>query len=42
MGAGFGTYGEENKAWSAEEAKGFIKITANAGAIYNHIHPLDD
>jgi len=42
MGAGFGTYGEENKAWSAEEAKGFIKITANAGAIYNHIHPKDD
>ncbi|MEJ6546858.1 MAG: argininosuccinate synthase [Arcticibacterium sp.] len=42
MGAGFGTYGEENKAWSAEEAKGFIKITANAGAIYNQIHPLDD
>ena len=42
MGAGFGTYGEENKAWSAQDAKGFIKITANAGSIYNHIHPLDD
>ncbi len=42
MGAGFGTYGEENKAWSAQDAKGFIKITANAGSIYNHKHPLDD
>ena len=42
MGTGFGTYGEENKAWTATDAKGFIKITANAGTIYNHIHPLDD
>lgn len=34
MDAGFGSYGEMNKAWTAEDAKGFIKITANAGKIY--------
>lgn len=42
MGANFGTYGEEHKAWSAQDAKGFIKVTANAGTIYNQIHPQDD
>lgn len=34
----FGTYGETNKAWSAEEAKGFIKLSANAGKIYQHVN----
>lgn len=33
MQAKFGTYGEVNKAWTAEDAKGFIKITANAHKI---------
>ena len=32
------TYGEENSAWTAEEAKGFIALTANAGKIANQIH----
>jgi argininosuccinate synthase len=35
MQSDFGQYGETNKAWSAEEAKGFIKITANANKIFN-------
>lgn len=36
MDSGFGKYGEENNAWTAEDAKGFIKISANAGKIYQH------
>ncbi len=38
MDNSFGTYGEINNAWTAEEAKGFIKITANATKIYNHVN----
>ncbi|PCE65930.1 argininosuccinate synthase [Sediminicola luteus] len=38
MNASFGSYGEENKGWSAQEAKGFIKILSNAGTIYNHVN----
>jgi len=38
MNAGFGTYGEENKAWSADDAKGFIKIYSNAQKIYQHVN----
>lgn len=37
MNSGFGKYGEENKAWTADDAKGFIKINSNAGKIYQHI-----
>lgn len=33
MQAKFGSYGEMNKAWTAEDAKGFIKIMSNAGKI---------
>lgn len=29
MSSKFSTYGEENKAWSADDAKGFIKILGN-------------
>jgi len=36
MDSGFGNYGEENKAWTAVDAKGCIRITANAGKIYQH------
>ncbi len=42
MRSSFGSYGEENKAWTAEDAKGFIAISANAGMIYNSIHPYHD
>ncbi len=38
MNASFGSYGEMNKGWSAEEAKGFIKLTANAAKIYQHVN----
>ena len=38
MNASFGSYGEMNKAWSADDAKGFIKITANAHKIYGAVN----
>ncbi len=38
MNAGFGTYGEENKAWDAQDAKGFIKIYSNAQKVYQHVN----
>lgn len=37
MASAAGTYGEENKGWSADDAKGFIKISANAGKIARQI-----
>ncbi|SIS41795.1 argininosuccinate synthase [Zobellia uliginosa] len=42
MNASFGSYGEINKGWTADEAKGFIKIQSNAGKIYNHVNPSND
>jgi len=38
MQAKFGSYGEMNKGWTATEAKGFIKITANAHKIYKSVN----
>ena len=38
MDTDFGTYGEENKCWTADEAKGFIKIYANQSKIVKQIH----
>ncbi len=38
MNASFGSYGEMNKGWTAEEAKGFIKILSNPGKIANHVN----
>jgi argininosuccinate synthase len=38
MNSGFGNYGEENKAWTAQDAKGFIKILSNAGKIYQKMN----
>ena len=38
MNAKFGSYGEENKAWTADEAKGFIKILGNQNKIYQHVN----
>ncbi len=38
MNADFGSYGEENKSWTAEEAKGFIKIYANQSKIYQNVN----
>ena len=37
MNASFGNYGETNKAWTADDAKGFIKILSNPGKIANSI-----
>jgi argininosuccinate synthase len=37
MNSEFGAYGEMNRAWSAEDVKGFIKIIANPHQIYNHL-----
>jgi len=39
MNASFGSYGEMNKGWTADEAKGFIKITANPHKIYRSVNP---
>ncbi len=38
MNAKFGSYGEDNKGWTAEEAKGFIKILGNQNKIYQHVN----
>ena len=38
MNATFGSYGEMNKGWSAEEAKGFIKILGNQNKIYHQVN----
>lgn len=42
MNASFGSYGEMNKGWTADDAKGFIKILSNPGKIYNHVNQSDD
>jgi len=38
MSAKFGSYGEVNNGWTAEEAKGFIKINGNQNKIYQQIN----
>jgi argininosuccinate synthase len=38
MKSSFGVYGEMNKGWSADDAKGFIKILANPQQIYYSVH----
>ena len=38
MNASFGSYGEMNKGWTADDAKGFIKITAYAHKIYGSVN----
>ncbi|KJD35426.1 argininosuccinate synthase [Tamlana sedimentorum] len=38
MSAKFGSYGEENKGWTADEAKGFIKIVGNQNKIYQQVN----
>lgn len=42
MNASFGSYGEMNKGWTADDAKGFIKILSNSGKIYNHVNQQHD
>ena len=38
MSSAFSTYGEENKAWTADDAKGFIKIFGNQNKIYRQVN----
>ena len=38
MSAKFGSYGEDNKGWTADEAKGFIKILGNQNKIYQQVN----
>ncbi len=38
MSTKFGSYGEENKTWTADEAKGFIKILGNQNKIYHQVN----
>jgi argininosuccinate synthase len=38
MSSEFSTYGEENKAWTANDAKGFIKILGNQNKIYQQVN----
>jgi argininosuccinate synthase len=38
MDSSFGSYGEMNRNWTSEDAKGFITVTANATKIYNHVN----
>ena len=42
MNASFGSYGEMNKGWTADDAKGFIKILSNPGKISNHVNKDHD
>ena len=39
MTSDFGTYGEMNKNWNGDDAKGFTKIVANAMQLFNHVNP---
>lgn len=38
MNSSFASYGETNEGWSADDAKGFIKIISNQGKIFNHVN----
>jgi len=42
MNASFGSYGEMNKGWTADDAKGFIKILSNPGKIANYVNQNHD
>ncbi|MBT8186059.1 MAG: argininosuccinate synthase [Croceitalea sp.] len=42
MNASFGSYGEMNKGWTANEAKGFIKLSSNASKISNFVNQTHD
>ena len=40
MNAKFGSYGEMNTMWTADEAKGFIKILSNQNKLYNQVNSI--
>ncbi|WP_310555995.1 argininosuccinate synthase domain-containing protein [Flavobacterium sp.] len=41
MNTNFGQYGEMNNAWTADDAKGFIKILGNAQNIFSSVNNLE-
>ena len=41
MRSDFGVYGEEQKAWTADDVKGFTKILSNHLKIYYNTHPYE-
>jgi argininosuccinate synthase len=41
MQSDFGQYGEMNNSWTADDAKGFIKILGNAQHIFSTVNHLD-
>jgi argininosuccinate synthase len=42
MSAKFGSYGEQNLAWSGDDVKGFTKIISNQLKIYHQVHGKED
>ncbi|MEM0939150.1 MAG: argininosuccinate synthase [Bacteroidota bacterium] len=38
MQSSFGQYGEMNKVWTADDAKGFVKILANQGKLIKYVN----
>ncbi len=38
MNLDFGSYGEQNNKWSAQDANGFIKISSNQNKIYQYVN----
>ncbi len=40
MSSDFGDYGEANKRWSGEDAKGFTKLMANPMQLFNHVNEI--
>jgi len=42
MKSDFGQYGEVNEGWTANDAKGFIKIYGNANKIYHNVNKTFD
>ena len=39
MNSGFADYGEDVKAWTADDVKGFTKIMGNPFKIFNKVNP---
>ena len=42
MSSSFASYGEIHKGWTADDAKGFIKIISNQAKIFNHVNSKND
>ena len=42
MKTDFGEYGEVNKAWSADDVKGFTKILGNQMKIYHNVQKRNE